>query len=102
MRGAIRSLISDNQNGFVGGRQILNALLMANELDDSRIKERIARVICKLVTKKAYDHVNGEFLIYILQRMGFGDKQMGSIHQCISTTFPVLVNDSPLRLIFCL
>jgi hypothetical protein len=29
-------------------------------------------VLCKLDLEKAYDHVNWEFLIYLLKRCGFG------------------------------
>ena len=38
LRGVLGDLISMNQDAFVGGRQILDAVLTANKLIDSRVK----------------------------------------------------------------
>jgi hypothetical protein len=31
-------------------------------------------LLCKLDLEKAYDHINWAFLLYLLQRCGFGEK----------------------------
>ena len=53
----VGKVISKAQNAFVEGRQILDAVLVANEVLDSVLKGKEGTVMCKLDIEKAYDHV---------------------------------------------
>ena len=64
-------VISKPQNDFVEGRQILDAVLIANE---ARLKSNQGGMLCKLDIEKAYDHVSWKFLLAVLKKMGFGER----------------------------
>jgi hypothetical protein len=60
------------------------------------LRSGIPGVLCKLDLEKTFDHVNWNFLYYILRRTGFGSKWWKWISACISTTrFSILINGSP-------
>ncbi|KAJ9701497.1 hypothetical protein PVL29_006726 [Vitis rotundifolia] len=96
LKKVVGKVVSPTQNAFVEGRQILDAALIANEAIDSLLKGDEAGVLCKLDLEKAYDHINWDFLLTVMQKMGFGEKWAGWIRWCISTaSFSVLINGSP-------
>ena len=53
-------------------------------------------MLCKLEIEKAYNHVNWEFLMFLLQQCGFSEKWRRWIKCCISTVkFSILINGCP-------
>ena len=89
-------VISKSQNAFVEGRQILDAVLIANEIVDASLRRKECGLICKLDIEKAYDTISWEFLYQVMGKMGFRGRWMSWIKWCISTaSFSVLVNGSP-------
>ena len=89
-------VISKSQNAFVEGRQILDAVLIANELVDYVLRRKKCGLVWKLDIEKTYDGISWEFLYQVLSRMGFGSRWMSWMKWCISTaSFSVLINGSP-------
>ena len=73
----VGKVVSSSQNAFVEGRQILDVALIANEVIDSLLKSDESGVLCKLNIEKTYDHLNWDFLLLVMQKMGFGEKWVG-------------------------
>jgi hypothetical protein len=98
LKSVLEKIISSSQNAFIGGQQILDSVLLANECLDNQMRSGEARLLCKLDLEKAYDHVNWDFLLYMLQMCGFGERWREWIKFCVFTVkFSILVNGAPTR-----
>ena len=74
-------------------------MLIANELINARKKSKVEGVIFKIDLEKAYDHVDWNFIDYMLYRFGFGNTWCRWMEEHISSTsLFVLVNGSPSKL----
>jgi hypothetical protein len=96
LKSVLGKIVSHSQTTFIKGRQILDSVLVANECLDGRLRSIARGIICNLNLEKAYDHVNWEFLLYLLERCSFGERLEGWIAHCISTVrFSIIINGSP-------
>ncbi|WMV38581.1 hypothetical protein MTR67_031966 [Solanum verrucosum] len=96
MKTVMGRLINEHQMAFLKDRQIMDASLLSNELVDSRVKQKIPGILCKLDIEKTYDHVNWNYLFKVLSDMGFGRKWVNWIKFCVSTVkFSIIINGSP-------
>lgn len=100
-RGCIKSLVkpclvSCYQCGGVGGRQIHEGVLVANELINSRNKCGEPGLIYKLDFNKVFDMVSREFLEKFFVKLGSGPKWRSWMLTCWKTArFSMLVYGSP-------
>ena len=74
LKGVLKKVISKSQSAFIKRRQILDPIFIANECLDSRLRSKEPGILCKMDVEKAYNHVNWDFLLYMLKRCGFGEK----------------------------
>lgn len=86
-------MIATTQSTFVKDRQILDGVLVANELVDSRIRSKKPGILFKADFEKAYDHVNWRFVEWVMKEMGFDNKWVHWIQRCVtSVSFSILIN----------
>jgi hypothetical protein len=102
LKHVLAEVISNHQNAFIKGRQILDSVLIANEVLSFIKKKKGKAYLFKLDFHKAFDLVLWEYINEIMASMGFDGRRQGWIMQCISTAkMSVLVNGSPTEE-FCL
>ncbi|RVW43795.1 hypothetical protein CK203_074062 [Vitis vinifera] len=100
LRGVLHKTIHYTQGAFVQGRQILDAVLIANEIVDERRRSGEKGVVFKIDFEKAYDHVKWDFLDHVLEKKGFSPRWRKWMSGCLSSvSFAILVNDVLSRML---
>ncbi|RVW35147.1 Transposon TX1 uncharacterized 149 kDa protein [Vitis vinifera] len=73
LRGVLHETIHYTQGTFVQGRQILDAILIANEIVDERRQSGEEGVVFKIDFEKAYDHMNAKGWVKASRGLRQGD-----------------------------
>ncbi|KAL2226740.1 UNVERIFIED_CONTAM: hypothetical protein Sindi_2032700 [Sesamum indicum] len=94
LHNTLSDLISPSQSGFVPGRLIGDNILMAQEvIHQLDLRYNKGNLVIKLDMSKAYDRVNWNFSLTVLQKMGFPHRFLTLIKHAIQNCwFIVLVN----------
>lgn len=99
LKKALPKVISETQSAFVGGRTIIDNILVAHELlhalnsSNSCSEEFIA---IKTDISKAYDRVKWAFLENAMRTLGFAEEWIHLVMQCVKTvSYQVLINGNP-------
>ena len=94
LKETLPDIICNTQSAFIPGRLLVENVLMATELVQGNNWKNISkRCMLKVDLKKAFDSLNWNFIIMVLQTLNFPGHFVKLIEQCITTTkFSVAVN----------
>lgn len=92
----LKFIVSEEQSGFVPGRSIVEGIIIAHEAIHSIRQAKVDRMLIKLDIRKAYDMVDREFLLCVLEKFGFSSSWINWVKACIDGPwFSILVNGNP-------
>lgn len=77
----LRSTLSVEQVAFLKGRQMLDAVLIANDVVEEYRRSKKEALIFNIDFEKAFDHVDRNFFDFVLEDQWLGEKdgECGSI-----------------------
>lgn len=82
----ITTIISDAQAGFIPGREVSDNVILAHELVKSYTRQHISpRCMIKEDIQKAYDTVDWRFLHQVMEGLGFPQKFLKWVMECVMT-----------------
>ncbi|KAL0412200.1 UNVERIFIED_CONTAM: putative mitochondrial protein, partial [Sesamum latifolium] len=84
----MHELISENQSAFIPDRLITDNVLVAYELNhylSHKYWDKVGHTALKLDLSKAYDRVEWNFLLRVLEKLGFHPHFITLIRMCVST-----------------
>ena len=92
-------IIFESQSTFQADKAILDNILVAFEILHHMKTKKMGKtgfMAMKLDMSKAYDKVEWQFLVKIMERMRFHSKWIGWIYECVSfVSFSIIVNGEP-------
>jgi hypothetical protein len=92
------TLISQEQAGYVEGRQILDNIIQAHEIIHTLKIQRKGGMIIQLDLAKAYDKISWHYMAKMMEAFGFDQHWIKWIINLVSTTsFLLLVNGAPTK-----
>eukprot|EP00253_Pinus_taeda_P017086 PITA_17086 len=90
--------MSEEQIGYVEGRQILDNIIQANEVVHSLITNKQAGMIIQLDTEKAYDKLSWTYIRAVLKAYGFDYNWIKWAMALVTTaSYSILLNGSPSK-----
>ena len=99
LKGILPSVVSENQSAFQASRVITDNILMAFETlhyMKHHQKGKVGYMALKLDMSKAYDYVEWKYLELMMKRMGFADRWVPLMMECISSvSYSILINGKP-------
>eukprot|EP00253_Pinus_taeda_P026765 PITA_26765 len=96
LKSILPGIISEEQSGYVEGRQILDNILLAQEMIHLLHSRKEAGMLMQLDLSKAYDKVSWRYLEVVLEAFGFCRTWIKWILALIkSPRYSILVNGAP-------
>lgn len=96
LKAILPGIISQEQSGYVEGRQILDNILLAQEMIHSLHSQKAAGMLMQLDLSKAYDKVSWSYLEAVLRAFGFSQQWIQWVVALIkSPRYSILVNGAP-------
>ena len=94
-----RSVISDTQSAFQSSKAISDNILVAFETLHHMKNQKAKKggfMALKLDMSKAYDRVEWVYQVKIMEKLGFCEKWVSLVYECISSvSYSILVNGEP-------
>ena len=93
--------ISEHQSDFLSDRLITDNIMVAFETLHYMRNHRVGKIgymALKLDMSKAYDRVEWEFMEKVMRKMGFNNRWVDLMMECItSASYSILINGEPHR-----
>lgn len=93
LKDVIDKVVDSNQSAFIRGRYILDNYVAAYESKHDQKQRKQEAVIFKIDFEKAYGRINWRCLYRAMHLMGFKDKWLGWIRNCVESARIYILNN---------